>query len=101
MDCLRNRFLVASRAVRDLLLCAKHLFVAAMVGNCPARAEGERWERELKLIGGNDERGQQPTRARTREKKQDYGFGQETWQELSDTSFSAKALPLAKPYGGR
>ena len=30
-DCLRNLLLVASRAVRDLLLCAKHLFVAAMV----------------------------------------------------------------------
>jgi hypothetical protein len=27
--CLRNRFLVASQPVRDLLLCAKHLFNAA------------------------------------------------------------------------
>jgi hypothetical protein len=25
-----TRFLVASRAVRDLLLCAKHLFIAAI-----------------------------------------------------------------------
>jgi hypothetical protein len=31
LDCLRNRFLVASQSVRDLLLCAKQLFVAAMV----------------------------------------------------------------------
>ena len=29
--CLRNRFLVASQSVRDLLLCAKYLFVAARV----------------------------------------------------------------------
>src|SRR5262249_2623370 len=29
--CLRNRFLVASQSVRDLLFCAKHLFVAARV----------------------------------------------------------------------
>jgi len=31
-----NRFLVASQSVRDLLLCAKYLFIAAMV-NCPGR----------------------------------------------------------------
>src|SRR5215813_14140135 len=29
--CLRNRFLVASQSVRDLLFCAKHLFVAPRV----------------------------------------------------------------------
>jgi hypothetical protein len=29
--CLRNRFLVASQFVRDLLFCAKYLFVAARV----------------------------------------------------------------------
>jgi hypothetical protein len=29
LDCLRNRFLVASRPVLDLLLSAKHLFVGA------------------------------------------------------------------------
>src|SRR5262249_13920284 len=29
--CLRNRFLVASQSVRDLLLCAKYLFVTARV----------------------------------------------------------------------
>ena len=36
-DCLRYRFLVASRAVRDLLLCAKHLFVAAIMAIARAR----------------------------------------------------------------
>src|SRR5262245_22137737 len=30
LDCLRNRFLVASRPAQDLLLCAKDLFVAAI-----------------------------------------------------------------------
>jgi len=30
-----HRFLVASRAVRDLLLCAKYLFVAAMGWQLP------------------------------------------------------------------
>ena len=40
-----NRFLVASQSVRDLLLCAKYLFVAAMGGNCAAgAARDEQWD---------------------------------------------------------
>ena len=35
-----NRFLVASQSVRDLLLCAKYLFVAAMVAIVLAEAQG-------------------------------------------------------------
>ena len=31
LDCESSRFLVALPTVQDLLLCAKHLFVAAMV----------------------------------------------------------------------
>src|SRR5262249_28369621 len=41
-DCLCYRFLVASRAVRDLLLCAKHLFVAAMPAIARARGAGNK-----------------------------------------------------------
>ena len=33
VGCRISRFLVAPRPVRDLLLCAKHLFVAAMVAS--------------------------------------------------------------------
>jgi hypothetical protein len=37
---LRNRFLVGSQSLRDLLLCAKDLFVAAMEAFVLAKAQG-------------------------------------------------------------
>jgi hypothetical protein len=38
-------FLVALPPTRVLLLCAKHLFVAAMMANCPCReVKDEQWE---------------------------------------------------------
>jgi hypothetical protein len=45
-DCLRNRLLVAPRPVRDLLLCAKDLFVAAMGAILPAEGEFEQAAKE-------------------------------------------------------
>jgi len=41
---LTPRFLVSSRLVRDLLLCAKHLFVAAIGGGGHDEKEGPRPE---------------------------------------------------------
>jgi len=39
------RFLVASPRVRNLLLCAKHLFIAAIVANVGCRElKDEQWE---------------------------------------------------------
>jgi len=46
------RFLVAWASVRDLLLCAKHLFVAAMVAGCaqhPRQGAGSPAGASLKL----------------------------------------------------
>src|SRR5262249_57451783 len=63
----RFRFLVASPPVRDLLLCAKDLFVAAKHRGNFALLGGSRISdgaAEPKLMGHNDERGQEPTRAR-------------------------------------
>src|SRR5262249_31311444 len=52
--CLRNRFLVASQPVRDLLLCAKYLFVAARVSvdGQPSLLVGSRSGAERRWIEG-------------------------------------------------
>ena len=44
------RFLVALPPVRDLLLCAKHLFVAAMVAAVGHKTMG--WQRSLPSVQG-------------------------------------------------